>query len=221
MELNMTKKLTWATVWLLATLLVTIAQTPQSSNAVTKQLNKNRPSIYLTFEKVGGRKERVKTKWDKAERLSIRLHNNSQWPIIVEADGEFTMATLEEIILADGGKGYALPESSEVELCYDSELITQSLSEMGSVMKIPDQTFHFYSCKNRAKRRGRGNVWIRSGNSLVFSVPREFLAENLKISTVFNYEWESELGQMKADEPSHHVYFYSTDLPNRSRLSKW
>lgn len=177
------------------------------------QIDKSKPSVYLTFERLGGEKPMVKSKEDKSERISLRLHNNTSLPIAVGANGNFTNDTLLPITLSDGGKGDALPDSAEVEVCYEAEAMPQMTAEEFFKIQVPNQVPSYYSCKWTAKRRARGDIWIPAGSSIIFSVPKEFLAKNLKVYTVFNYEWESDKGQMNANEPVHQVYFYSTDLP--------
>lgn len=181
------------------------------------QPDASKPSVYITFEKIGGKKPIVKSNEDNAERISLRLHNNMLLPIAVDANSDVLDFTELPITLADGGKGYALPDGAEVEVCFEAEAMPQMTAEEFFKIKVPEQVPSYYSCKWAAKRRGRGNVWIPAGSSIIFSVPREFLAEHLKIYTLFNYEWESDKGQMKADEPFHQVYFYSTDLPYKLR----
>jgi hypothetical protein len=198
--------------------LATYSQEKTASVSETKfQPDKSKPSVYITFERLGGNKPLVKSNEDNSERISLRLQNNTSLPLAVEADGEYTINTLLSITLSDGGKGYALPNGAEVEVCFEAEAMPQMTAEDFAKIKVPKQIPSYYSCKWTVKRRGRGNVWVLPGNSIVFSVPRDFLAKNLKIYTLFNYEWESENGQMKANEPQHQVFFYSTDLPYKLR----
>jgi hypothetical protein len=144
--------------------------------------------------------------------VTLRLRNNSPWAIAISADGDFTPATLSKITLPDGGKVFALPNDSQVEVCYEAEVIpTMSVDEYARV-KVPNQPVPAYSCKWTAKRASGGNAWIQPGHSIIFSLPKDFLGRGLKVYTVFNYEWEADHGQLKANEPTHQVYLYSTDL---------
>ena len=181
---------------------------PQTNDRVS---DRSHPSVYISFERLGGRRPLVKSAEDNSPRISLRLHNNTGALIAVEANS--ADPTLIPVTLADGGKAYALRESEEVDLCFEAEAVPQITADEFFAIKVPKQIPSYYSCKWRADRRGKRSFWIRSGESVIFSVPREFLAEDLKIYTVFNYEWESEKGQMKADEPVHQVYYYSSDLP--------
>lgn len=58
---------------------------------------------------------------------------------------------------------------------------------------------------------------IKSGKSLVFSLPREHMAEGLAIKVRFRYEWESDTNIIAGGgrEPLHYAYFYSLDIPKK------
>ncbi|MDQ3649591.1 MAG: hypothetical protein M3458_04780 [Acidobacteriota bacterium] len=56
---------------------------------------------------------------------------------------------------------------------------------------------------------------IPPGKSLIFSVPREHLADGLAIKVAFRYEWEDNTNVLSGREPIHHAYFYSTDLAKK------
>jgi hypothetical protein len=203
-------------IFILTVVFIFASNNYAQKNTVSKkgfQPDETKPSVYITFERLGGNKPLVTSYEDNSERILLRLNNNTLLPISVDANGEFTTATLLFITLSDGGKGYALPNGTEVEVCYEAEAMPQTTIEEFFKIPVPKQIPSHYSCKWTAKRRGKANVWIPAGSSIIFSVPREFLAPNLKIYTLFNYEWESDKGQMKANEPKHQVYFYSTDLP--------
>lgn len=175
--------------------------------------DKDKPSVYITFERFGGNKPLVKSNEDNSERISLRLHNNTSLPIAVDANWDIRRVTSFPITLSDGGKGVTVADGAEVEICYEAEAMPQMKAEEFLKIQVPKQIPSYYNCRLGLQRSGRSDTWIRSGNSIIFSVPQEFLTKNLKIYTLFNYEWESENGQMKADEPHHQVYFYSTDLP--------
>ena len=175
--------------------------------------DKNKPSVYITFERFGGSEPIVKSNEDKSARISLRLHNNTSLPIAVDANWDIRKVTPFPITLSDGGKGVTVSDGAELEICYEAEAMPQRKVEEFLKIQVPKQIPSYYNCRLGLQRSGRSDTWIRSGNSIVFSVPQEFLTKNLKIYTLFNYEWESENGQMKADEPHHQVYFYSTDLP--------
>ncbi|MBK7707805.1 MAG: hypothetical protein IPJ30_19150 [Acidobacteria bacterium] len=179
------------------------------------QVDRNKPSVFLSFEKWGGAPARTETADFGSARISLRLHNNSTLPIAVDADGDFTQETLVPIKLSDGTKEMALPSGSYVELCYEAEAMPQKTFDEYTKIKIPQQNPSVYSCKWTTRRRSpEVVVWIQSGDSVVFSVPAMFFDDQFKLYTQFYYEWESAQGAIKAGEPNHRVYFYPVDLPN-------
>ena len=59
-------------------------------------------------------------------------------------------------------------------------------------------------------------MFMESGKSVLFSVPREHLAEGLAIKVEFRYEWQIEPdGFMSNLEAKHFAYFYSSDIPKK------
>ena len=184
----------------------------KKANNADFQPDRKKPSVFITFERSGGSKPLVTSNEDKSERISLRLRNNTSSPIAVDANWEISNFSPLPITLSDGGKGDAVPDGAEVEVCYESEAMPQMTAEEFFKIQVPKQIPSYYNCRWREQRSGKESVWIPAGSSIVFSVPREFLAKNLKIYTLFNYESESENGRMNADEPHHQVYFYSTDL---------
>ena len=61
-----------------------------------------------------------------------------------------------------------------------------------------------------------GYFLLKSGSSVLFSVPQEHLFKGLAVKIQFRYEWEIEPdGSDSLLEPKHFVYFYSSDIPNK------
>ncbi len=60
--------------------------------------------------------------------------------IALDADGDCPLSYLVEIAFAYGGKGYALPDDAEVELCYEAEAIQGVLIEDTQKVVIPVPT---------------------------------------------------------------------------------
>jgi len=61
-----------------------------------------------------------------------------------------------------------------------------------------------------------GYLILESGKSVLFSVPREHLANGLAIKVQFRYEWEIDPdGSENLLEPKHYTYFYSSDIPKK------
>jgi hypothetical protein len=59
--------------------------------------------------------------------------------------------------------------------------------------------------------------WIPRNGSIVFEVPKEYLAMNVMLSVSLRYEWE-DLGPESLDGPVHLVYFRGIDLPDDVQL---
>lgn len=58
--------------------------------------------------------------------------------------------------------------------------------------------------------------YIEPGKSVLFSVPREHLANGLSIKVPFRYEWEDDPdGFANPLEPRHYAYFYSSEIPKK------
>ncbi len=56
--------------------------------------------------------------------------------------------------------------------------------------------------------------FMKPGESILFSVPREHLAEGLAIKVMFQYEWDMDSdGFINDSEPKHFAYFYSSEIP--------
>jgi len=166
-------------------------------NNVSVRMVKDRPSVYIDFLRKG--RSQPLEEGESNERIWLRFVNNTRWDISFCASG--------------------VPEEyGEVGMYYE-------------VVKMPYQESGTYSSeerKNEAKGKEkpeipvghrRGHVChvyrLQSGRCVVFSVPREHLAEDLSIKVEFNYGWEKPDDVIEGLEPQHHVYFYSTKLPRQ------
>jgi len=57
---------------------------------------------------------------------------------------------------------------------------------------------------------------LRPGKSILFSIPREHLADGLAIRIRYVYQWELDAdGVDDKAEPEHFSYFYSNDIPRK------
>ena len=54
--------------------------------------------------------------------------------------------------------------------------------------------------------------WINREGSVIFQVPKEHLARNIRLSVNLRYEWEN-LGVEVLTGPVHYVYFWGINLP--------
>jgi len=59
-----------------------------------------------------------------------------------------------------------------------------------------------------------GYLSLRSGQSILFSIPKEHLKKGLLVKVSFHYSWEFDSdGSISDLEPKHFCLFYSTDVP--------
>jgi hypothetical protein len=54
---------------------------------------------------------------------------------------------------------------------------------------------------------------LRSGGSLLFSIPAEYLSKGRAVRVKFSYDWEEPNNVTAGQEPEHYVYFYASQLP--------
>lgn len=147
------------------------------------RVEKNKPTVYLTFDHRG--KRQPLSVGESHQEIWLKLHNNSIWPIHLAG---FSLGETSD----------KAEKSGETGIIYDVEVV-------GTYKK------------NTAPPAGnRGHVYgaqkLDSGGSLIFSVPREHLAEGLAVYIIFSYEWEFHEGRPNRQEPEHRVYFTSYDL---------
>lgn len=184
-------------------------------------LNKNRPTIYLAFERYGNYEspcgERIRP------GIWLKLSNNTGWAIYIDGfpvrdyPSNITTITLKNDIQVRGVR-----DGTEMRLLYDLEGVsmTRTKVEQGRVLlatpveiELPKQS-KYCSQKWMGGEVGRNRgFWIASGNSILFSVPKDFLTERLRVNIQYNYEWESADGQIKDFEPHHLAFFYGSNLP--------
>jgi hypothetical protein len=124
------------------------------------------------------------------ERIWLRLINNTKWTV-----------TLFEFDMIEGNAGKGLYYEIEREI------------DNGLPKEVP------------IGYRRTGDAFspaalLKSGKSILFSVPREHLVENLTIRIDFNFIWErnKEKAYSTESEPRHSIYFSASDLNNSLRV---
>jgi hypothetical protein len=149
------------------------------------RLDKQNPTVFITFERSGSRIPG--RAGESTEGVWLRLHNNAKkWNIFLMTYG------------ADN-------ERSEYTVSYDVSW-SPGMEWMQKAHDLPVG----YRIRNVAQVRK-----LEPGQSIVFSVPKENLAEGLCILVEFSYEWEAS-GDLGGDQSiSHRATFRSTDLPVR------
>ncbi|MGH9941343.1 MAG: hypothetical protein ACRD9R_03170 [Pyrinomonadaceae bacterium] len=173
------------------------SQNKKMRQAGSVRLVKDKPSVFITFERNGKRKPLEAGESDKG--IWLRLHNNTRWGIsfcgfgVSEEYGEVGIYyDVEEVPFEKSGGSYSLPSEKEtLDKKEKPELPTgYGSAHLCAVNRLPP------------------------GKSIMFSIPREHLAENLAIKVAFNYGWEESEDIISGLEPQHSVYFYATSLPS-------
>lgn len=181
----------------------------------------DKPTIYLSFERFGGYKSPCGE--PESDGIWLRLNNDSPWSIFVEgypvADSSIIPFTVNP---NDRVQARGVKNGAEMKLRYDFENIPmyETKRENGNIIlrapvdtPLPNQS-KYCSQKWMGGEVGRSNgFWIRAGNSILFSIPKDFLTEKMKVNIQYGYEWESTDGYIRDHEPHHLIYFYGVDVP--------
>lgn len=166
-------------------LLVTTAfsQSGDIDSKLNVRVKTDKPTVYLDY-----------VCQDK-KKIYLRMFNNTIWNIDVTAYESY-FPTKRPLILLNGAKVYAIPDDKEIPLQYyvqKDEMIGKKK------VKIPKVVGY----------RTNGGGWIASQDSILFSVPMDYLQEGLKVSVNYNYEWEITKDGYTINDPEHRVYFRS------------
>jgi hypothetical protein len=210
-----------------------IISAQQSESCGTKAgilLSKDKPTIYITFERAGKVKrmptrlaatdtspERSDDQNDESIQVVwLRLHNNTRWAINFPTDSLYVGPKITPIRLCDGRGALGLRTDIEVNARYEVEAgsgyESVRASDGGLIKNSPVD-----AAKPPVINRSDmfSTSWLPPGGSVIFSVPREQLAERLAIYIPYNYEWEYGERTFRSDEPQHRVYFRASDLPEK------
>jgi hypothetical protein len=185
------------------------------------RLDSRKPSVYVSFLRFGTR-EPVYT-GESNQRVWLRLHNNTRWPLVLDAHGAsgeaFARGTEEEVGLFVSVEEVLKVRQFEVR---SSPLTDPQPLPPGSAIEQPIQAQPSATPRSKEQQNCSpayqdschvcSNIRLASGKSIMFSVPREMLCEDRMIYVVYNYDWEGRDGIM-VDEPEHRVYFYGSALP--------
>ncbi len=145
-------------------------------------------------------------RFDEASgRLLLRLRNSTAWDIRIPVEtafpgqkitGEITKSARSHKDGAEAPVRYYIEEFSTNNPAADAEL-------------PPVPKLHRYDFLTE--------WWVPKNKSVVFEVPKAYLAMNVMISVSLRYEWE-DLGPETLDGPVHLVYFRGIDLPDDVQL---
>jgi hypothetical protein len=174
------------------------------------RISKKHPTIYISFVRFG--KSKPEREGYSGKRVWLRLHNNTRWSINLQAkdsadDSYGDLSILYEI------EAVPAPElpiigSSQLASVYETETSSKPINRYEKCdVPIGEGCGHI-AC---------GVVSLASGKSLLFSIPREHLCENLRINVGFSYNWEDDLNFHGNREPQHGVIFFGERLPKDAR----
>jgi hypothetical protein len=180
-------------------------------------VSKEKPTVYLTFEKAGPRSAVYAAESDQG--VWLRLHNNTKWAINIATLSAYVAGEKTKLLrLSDGRSVFGLREGVEISPRHGVEVVDRYESR-----KLPDGGVHINENINVPNppvgyNRGghvSGSAWLPSGHSVIFSLPKEHLAKRLAIFASFRYEWETAERDDGSNEPEHRVWFRAADLPSR------
>jgi hypothetical protein len=159
------------------------------------RVSKDRPTVYITFERVGNREPRRSR--ESSEGVWLRLHNNTRWRIDLQAHG------LSNVFLEGNEK--------EVAFYYHVAAVPKPSTRYREIPFPSSPVGEQPECEAPLLGYGdlRSGIELPPGKSILFSVPREHVCKNLYVIVDFRYAWESG----RAGEPQHSVRFYGSDIP--------
>jgi hypothetical protein len=187
---------------------LTLSLTPQQkgpSSAAAILIRKDRPSVYLEFEKEGKAPPLFQGEID--ERIWLRLQNNTPWAV------EFCSLPVPKV-LGDVGVVYGvkhIPVTMREEGFSNHSGSLKNALPVGKTQKETPDIPEGYTTGDTCTPYNLG-----SGRSVSFSVPRDHLADQLLIEFEFWYEWENRDNEL-ASYPQCLVSFSHTRLPRPYR----
>lgn len=133
------------------------------------------------------------------KKVNLRMYNNTIWVLSVTSD-QLYYFTKKTVKLLNGKEFYTMPKDKEVSLQYRVEKFALPWKNV----KVP-----------KLLQPDSGSLnWIASEDSILFSVPIEYLRKDLQVSVRFNYEWEMTKQGFFDTTPEHRVFFRGIDLPD-------
>jgi hypothetical protein len=175
-----------ALIFILLVATSSLAQSSDESKS-SGRVKSDKPTVYLEY-----------ICQDK-KSVYFRMYNNTIWHILVTTGELYPPKT--QIKLQNGVNTYAAPNDRAISLHYRVE----NWALPGENVKIPQIAYPHGGFSN----------WIASQDSILFSVPIEYLRKDLQVYVRFNYEWETNKRGNTINDPEHRVYFRGIDLPDK------
>jgi hypothetical protein len=166
------------------------------------RLSKDKPGIYLTFERRGKGIDPMQTRMaetgntskskEKGQDIWLRLHNNTRWAILFPTWSLYVGPGVAPFRLSDGTSVLSLSDGMEVSAKYQVEESDGKVVPYG--IDVSSQS------------------WLAPGRSIIFSVDREHLTKGRSIYVYFTYEWER--GQQYSNNlsPEHRSMYWGYRL---------
>lgn len=163
------------------------SQMRENGGDVPGQSKAGNPTVYVEYV------------CEDSNKVFLRMFNNTIWTLAVESDRLY-YKTPKVVKLGNGTGFYAMPNDKEVSLNYFVEKFALP-SKKVKLPKIsyPDSVY--------------GN-WIAADDSILFSVPLDYLKADLQIFIYFNYEWEVTTKGVILPGPQHRISFRGIGLPD-------
>lgn len=215
-------KTLWATLILCSLALTVFSQQQQKQSASNGdvRLSKDKPTVYITFERAGERKPLFAS--ESNQGVWLRLHNNTRWAINFCTPSLYVGEKVAPLRLSGRRGALGLRDGVEVTMCHEVEAVKSYESGMTPEGEMFKERPVEVQQPPVGYRTGEvfSNSWLPAGGSVIFSVPREHLAKHLAIYIPYNYEWEYGERTFRSDEPQHRVYFRASDLPENTESRK-
>lgn len=192
-----------SSTFILCALLLAVYAQPKEPCTTQNEMRPvaDKPTVYITFERAGRREPLKNSESNKG--IWLRLHNNSRWAIFFSTFGV-------PDALGEAGIFYEVEAMGRPEVyrdASDTSRAEEPQEQDKATMELPIgyRVSHLYSTTR-----------LLSGESIVFSVPREHLAKRLAIRVAFYYEWQDEDEVFAGREPQSYVHFFSSRLPQKN-----
>lgn len=150
-----------------------ISQTKQTKKESSVLIRRDRPSVYIEFERVGT--EEPFSKGESSERVWLKIENNTHWEI------QFCSFEVKR-------------KYGNIGVVYNIDKMPQTIgAERNS--SNSDKKTNITENLQVPEGYGTGDTCtpfhLVGGKSTIFSVPKEHLAKDLNIRIEFWYEWEN------------------------------
>ena len=157
-------------------------------------VEKNKPSVYIEFEKFG--KTQPLFENESNERLWLKLHNNSVWEI------SFCSFSV--------GKSYG-----DIGIVHEVKKVSIPIGRVGRGI-TPDLRNNMNQEEKTPKGYSAGDTCspfsLASGQSVSFSIPKNHISEKFFIDIEFWYDWENRYNEL-GTFPHSFVSFENSRLP--------